>query len=103
METKEHEVSIHSIKPLHSINTPSFHVYQSITCSLGMDCITLYDSMQGILIYTSLLELRGMIHLLNCNDCFLSSYGIFMIVEDKLIKYSYCGDKVNELIIPSGL
>lgn len=103
METKEHEVSIHSIQPLHSINTPSFHIYQSITCNLGMDCISLYDPKQGILIYTSLLELRGMIHLSNCHACFLSLYGMFMMVDDQLIKYSYCGDKVNELNIPSGL
>ena len=94
--------------------TPSFAQFHSISMNVDMDTIVVFDkegSNHRFLIYNSLLELRGDIHLQTGSvvDCSITKYGIFILhhtttsKQGVITKYNSCGDYQNELFIPSDM
>lgn len=91
-----------------SVSLPEYSMASLIKCSNDMDAVVCVQE-KSIVIYTTLLELRGMISLENPSivDCCLTRYGLFLVMNREkggvICKFNYCGDYVNDLSLSSSM
>ena len=88
---------------VNSVLTPNAMSFSSITVDSEADCIVLNNQWSSLLlIYTTTLELRGMIRLSkqeSIRSVHITSYGILVITEQSVCRFSFCGDEDGVLSV----
>ena len=96
------------LESIHSVITPNAIGYNSSCVDSEFDCILLYNkyidtSLSPLLIYTSSLELRGMISLGSVHSVYITNYGILVVSSSIIYRFTFCGDPDGSFIIPGSM